>query len=158
MVGAGGAAVRPLSQREEQWAQWLGPGCLRGGESGRRGLSCPHTAVSLPLQTPGHYLPSSQSQYLCSVPSPSRPGAADGPSLQHPHPRQAPSPFQAVVHGETKDSMSPPSPSSHLLRTPSSHRQNGSVPPHKDPLGSTMELEASCAHWLSSGHLVCSQQ
>lgn len=118
-----------------------------GAESGKRGLFCPHSAISLTLQIPGHC--SSCSPVPAPLPWDFVPllGLEQQPGLHSSilSFRQVPSPLQAVACGKFQDpcSMSLPRPSksvSQNLRLLSAER--GSLPLHKDSLGSTMEIEA----------------
>lgn len=118
----GGRGARPYSKIRNSEANGWGWAAQKGRESGRRGLSCPRTSISLLLQTPGHSLPyphpspSASALKLCS---PSRPGAAAWPSLKHPHPRQAP-PLSKLLCTESSGIPAPcplPAPAGQFLRT-----------------------------------------
>ena len=57
----GSRGARPCSKQNERNRK--ANGCIwavqKGGESGRRSLSCPHTAICIPIQTPVHCPPCS---------------------------------------------------------------------------------------------------
>lgn len=114
-----GRGARPYSNIRNREANTRGWAAHKGRESGRRGLSCPQTAISLLLQTPGHSLP-------CPHPSPSTSAwklfqarAATWPSLRHPHPRQAP-PLSKLLCTESSGIPAPclfPAPARQFFRT-----------------------------------------
>lgn len=141
----------PRAREEEQRSKRLGLGCPKGWREWHEGpvLSPHYHLSSSPDPRPLPCLLPSLSTSALKPCSPSRPGAAAWPSLLRPYPRQVPSqtsPFpspsccvlrvqRSLLH------VSPQSQQVNFSEPRLSSAEWGSLPPPKDPLGSTTENE-----------------